>query len=237
MALKHLWLVVESRVLMSLVQKLKKQVKIWRLKQRFGDKIHYTDKLFVDKDVSLNNIVFGRYCNVAHHAELSNANIGDRTSVGRYTKVESANIGRFCSISWNVTIGATSHPLTHISTHAFSYRKLFGLVKQDDNFEKDRVKIGNDVWIGCDVIIMPGVTIGNGAVIGAGTVVTKDIDDYSVVVGNPGRHIKYRFPEESRQLLMQLKWWELPDNMISEYIDLFKDDLNNEALKELLLLK
>lgn len=52
-----------------------------------------------------------------------------------------------------------------------------------------RVVIGSDVFIGADAIILPGVTIGNNVIIGAGTVVTKDIPDNSIAVGNPGRVI------------------------------------------------
>ncbi|PIA15414.1 maltose O-acetyltransferase [Coemansia reversa NRRL 1564] len=53
------------------------------------------------------------------------------------------------------------------------------------------VKIGNNVWVGGGAIIMPGVTIGNGVTIGAGAVVTKDVPDNVVVVGNPARIVKH----------------------------------------------
>jgi maltose O-acetyltransferase len=49
------------------------------------------------------------------------------------------------------------------------------------------ITIGNDVWIGGNVVINPGVTIGNNVVIGLGSVVTKDIPDNVVAVGNPCR--------------------------------------------------
>ena len=52
------------------------------------------------------------------------------------------------------------------------------------------IKIGNNVWLGGSVVILPDVTIGDNSVVGAGTVVTKDIPENTVVVGNPARVIK-----------------------------------------------
>ena len=52
------------------------------------------------------------------------------------------------------------------------------------------VKIGNDVWIGAHATILSGVTIGNGAVIAAGAVVTKDVDENTVVGGVPAKVLK-----------------------------------------------
>ncbi len=52
------------------------------------------------------------------------------------------------------------------------------------------ITIGDDCWIGGNAIVCPGVTIGIGCVIGAGSVVTKDIPDYSLAVGNPAKVIK-----------------------------------------------
>lgn len=116
----------------------------------------------------LNNVKLGDYVYLAHHVEISNSDIGLRTSVGRYTKIQYAYIGKYCSISWDVTIGAIEHPLHSVSSHAFSYRKQFGLCEKDIQIDHKYVEIGNDVWIGCGAIILPGVHIGHGAVIGAG---------------------------------------------------------------------
>ena len=49
------------------------------------------------------------------------------------------------------------------------------------------VIIGKNVWIGENCTILPGVTIGDNAVIGAGSVVTKDIPNDSIAIGNPAR--------------------------------------------------
>lgn len=60
--------------------------------------------------------------------------------------------------------------------------------------------IGNDVWIGHGAIIIAGVHIGDGAIIAAGSVVTKDVQSYSIVGGNPAKFIKKRFTEKEIKL-------------------------------------
>lgn len=52
------------------------------------------------------------------------------------------------------------------------------------------VRIGEDCWIGGGAIILPGVTIGDGVTVGAGSVVTKDVESYVVVAGNPAKVIR-----------------------------------------------
>ena len=64
------------------------------------------------------------------------------------------------------------------------------------------VTIGDRVWIGYRAIILPGVKIGEGAVVGAGAVVTKDIEPFTIVAGNPAR----RIGERNRNLIYQLSY-------------------------------
>lgn len=61
------------------------------------------------------------------------------------------------------------------------------------------VVIGDDVWVGGRVIILRGVKVGRGAIIAAGSIVTKDVQPYAVVGGNPARLIKFRWSLEEIQ--------------------------------------
>lgn len=212
---------------------IKNEIKKMILRYRFGKKIDYQMPLSIHEEVNLQNVKFGKYCQVAHHAEIANSSIGDRTSIGRYTKIQAARLGKFCSISWNVTIGATSHPLDRLSTHAFSYRKQFGIVDNDIEIKKEKVIIGNDVWIGCDVVIMPGVNVGDGAVIGAGSIVTKDVPPYSIIVGNPGKKIRNRFSEEIIESLKEIQWWNFTESELKKAIPLMQESLTMTTIEQL----
>ncbi|WKV08007.1 CatB-related O-acetyltransferase [Thermoanaerobacterium sp. CMT5567-10] len=152
--------------------------------------------------------------------------IGDYSYVYENTLIESGNIGKFCSIASNVSIGPDNHPINLVSTHPFLYDKKWSRKINIDtiNYEYKNDSppiIGNDVWIGRNAIILRNVTIGDGAIIGAGAVVTKDVEAFSIVGGVPARHIKYRFPEEIREKLLQIKWWDWPEEKIRENIELF----------------
>lgn len=94
----------------------------------------------------------------------------------------------------NVTIITGGHTINRIGEY------MINITDQTKNPNEDRdVKICGDNWIGANAIILRGVTIGEGAIIGAGSVVTKDVEPYSIVAGNPARIIKYRFSDEERQ--------------------------------------
>ena len=68
--------------------------------------------------------------------------------------------------------------------------------------------IGSDVWIGSEAIIMPGITIGHGAVIGTRALVTRDVEPYTIVGGNPAKPIRKRFAEPDIAKLLEMTWWD-----------------------------
>ena len=60
-------------------------------------------------------------------------------------------------------------------------------------YERAKVVIGDDSWIGARAVILKGVTIGKSAIVAAGAVVAKDVPDFAIVGGVPARVIKMRF--------------------------------------------
>jgi virginiamycin A acetyltransferase len=132
-------------------------------------------------------------------------------------------IGRFSAIAPGVTIlmPAGNHPTIGVSTYPFT---MFGGRWTDATLEAfqtipalpDTV-IGNDVWLGRDATVMPGVRIGDGAIVAAHSVVTKDVAPYAVVAGNPTRQVSTRFPDEDVALLLELRWWDWPIEVITRH--------------------
>ena len=108
------------------------------------------------------------------------------------------------------------------------------LSKEDKIEELKPITIGNDVFIGMNVTILDGVTIGDGAIIGAGAVVNKDIPPYAIAVGNPIRIVKYRFEENVVKELLELKWWNLPEENL-KLVEQYFWDINTfiQKIKEL----
>ncbi|VYU31021.1 antibiotic acetyltransferase [Clostridium tertium] len=132
-------------------------------------------------------------------------------------------IGRYCSFAKDVYIYNANHPLEFITTHPFAYNPAVNFVK-DEKIERSKLIIGNDVWIGQNAIVLSKCTrIGDGAVIGAGTIVTKDVPDYAIVVGSPGRIVGYRFTEDEIKSIKESKWWDYDINQIKKQMELFID--------------
>ena len=92
---------------------------------------------------------------------------------------------------------------------------------------KDKLKIGNDVWIGYEAVILSGVTIGDGAIIGTRAVVTKDVPSYTIVGGVPAKPIRKRFDEETIQKFKEIRWWDWKEERIKKNIQAIQSgDIN-----------
>lgn len=78
--------------------------------------------------------------------------------------------------------------------------------------------VGSDVWLCSNSTVLSGVSIGHGAIVAAGALVTRDVEPYAVVGGNPAKFLRWRFPEEQRLALLQTAWWEWPDADIEQAV-------------------
>lgn len=126
----------------------------------------------------------GKNVNIEKNATFSSQlEIGNNSGIGINSKLQGKII-----IGDNVMMG----PNCTIYTRNHKHERIDIPMNQQGFDETKPVIIGDDVWIGGGVTILPGVTIGQGSIIGACTVVTKNVPDYSVVCGNPGRVVKNR---------------------------------------------
>jgi chloramphenicol O-acetyltransferase type B len=130
-------------------------------------------------------------------------------------------IGDYCSIAVGVEFSlGGNHRLDWVSTYPF--RVLWGLpgaLTDGHPRPEDDTEVGNDVWIGTQALIMPGVKIGDGAVIGARAIVTHDVRPYAVVGGVPAREIKRRFSDEQIEALLDLRWWDWPEERVRAHVE------------------
>jgi len=134
-------------------------------------------------------------------------------------------IGDFCSIGSGaafIMAGNQGHRNDWASSFPFFYMpEVPHFAGAVDAFQPagDTV-IGNDVWIGSEAIIMSGVKIGDGAVIGTRALVTRDVEPYAIVGGNPARVIRKRFDDDSIAMLLEMKWWDWDDARLGEAMPL-----------------
>jgi len=139
---------------------------------------------------------------------------------------EELEIGSFCSIADNVKfILGGNHSYKSMLTYPLRYF----LKKKSEATTKGKIVVGDDVWIGMSAIILSGIIIGKGAIIAAGAVVTKDVEPFSIVAGNPAKIIKYRFPSNICTILSKIDYTTISkyqlDMIISE-----ENDLNIEYI-------
>ena len=126
--------------------------------------------------------------------EGATVEIGEWSFVGPSAKLwamESIRIGSRVQVSHGVHVfDNNSHSLSAQERHN-GFRKLMESGTRDptENIAHAAISIEDDVWIGFNAAIMKGVTIGQGAIIGANAVITKDVERFSMMVGNPARKV------------------------------------------------
>jgi acetyltransferase-like isoleucine patch superfamily enzyme len=180
---------------------------------------HCGKRIFIGKHVTIKckkKISCGRGVSVGQGSYIDALSkegiiIGDNVSFGRNCQIECTGVLRelgegliikdgvgiasnaFIAVRGKVSIGKNTilGPNVKIFSENHNYSSINIPIRlQGDN--RKGVIIGDDCWIGSNAIILDGVIIGNGSVVAAGAVVTKSIDNCSVVAGVPARLIKIR---------------------------------------------
>jgi virginiamycin A acetyltransferase len=175
-----------------------------------------------------------RLCFLKNIVTNPNISVGDYTYYDDPESIENFNknvlyhfdfigdkliIGKFCQIATGVRfiMNGANHAINGFSTFPFcAFGNDWESVPLAPNIKGDTI-IGNDVWIGYNALLMPGVKIGDGAIIASGSVVTKDVEAYSIVGGNPAKLIRKRFDDKTIKKLIELAWWDWPFDKITIY--------------------
>jgi phosphonate metabolism protein (transferase hexapeptide repeat family) len=171
---------------------------------------------FVHPSADVRDSRLGAYTEVGARTCLLEVELDDYSYVVNDSDIAYTAIGKFCSIAAMTRINPGNHPMNRASQSHFTYRASAyfpGEADEPEFFEWRRahpVTIGHDVWIGHGAIVLPGRSIGTGAVVGAGAVVTRDVEPYAVVVGNPARVARQRFSSDVAERLQRLAWWNWP---------------------------
>ena len=154
-------------------------------------------KRFNDKMISLNqkskfdkcgkNVYVGHNC----HFNCKSISVGNNVSIGQNCVFISAHGGIIIGDNVMFGPGVNIHGGDHIYNVVGKYMNENVKTNSDGS-----VVIKDDVWIGANAIILKKVTLGRGSIIGAGAIVTKDVEPYSIVAGNPAKIIGYRFNKD-----------------------------------------
>ncbi|MEN6414756.1 MAG: acyltransferase [Veillonellales bacterium] len=128
--------------------------------------------------------------------------VGNRTYIGNGTKLisrSSITIGDDVTIAWGCYLyDHNSHSLNWEQRRKDIQQQMIDL-KNTKNFilnkdwsvvKTEAIVICDKAWIGFEAVILKGVTVGEGAIVGARSVVTKDVEPWTVVAGNPARVVK-----------------------------------------------
>lgn len=146
--------------------------------------------------------------------------------------IGNVSVGNFCAIARDVTVQARDHLSTRPSIQMRFYDEY--LDSSLPHTTKGPTNIGSDVWIGTGAIILSGVDVGHGSIIGAGSVVTSDVEPYSITAGVTAERKGWRFSEDVRDQLIDIKWWEWDEGRIRRNREFFETEFNHfKDLKDL----
>jgi acetyltransferase-like isoleucine patch superfamily enzyme len=123
--------------------------------------------------------------------------IGDNVYIGKDSLIEcNATIGNHCLIANRVAfVGRHDHDFRQIGI-PIRFSCWIGDSLPSASIRQEEVVVCDDVWIGYGAILLTGITVGRGAIVATGSVVTKDVEPYAIVAGNPAKKVGERFKSD-----------------------------------------
>ena len=155
------------------------------------------------------NIIVGDY---TYYDDFENPENFERNVLYHFDFIgDQLIIGKFCSIASDVKfiMNGGNHRTDWFTNYPFPVFGLGWEVAMPESWpNKGDTIISNDVWIGYGATIMPGIQVGDGAIIASQSVVTRSVEPYTVVGGNPAQEIRKRFEKSIIQELLKICWWD-----------------------------
>lgn len=141
---------------------------------------------------------------------------------------ERLQVGHYCSIAAEVhfMLGG-NHGYETVSTYPFRV-KYFGEPMEAST--KGPIILADDVWLGHRALVLSGVRIGQGAIVAAGSVVTRDVEPYSIVAGNPARHLKFRFGKAVRDKLLTVDYSQISPARLGSLRSILMDAVDSASV-------
>lgn len=146
------------------------------------------------------DVRLGKGVEIHDFVNLYGCSIGDGTRIGTFVEIQrNATVGQHCKVSTHTFIceGVTIEDECFIGHHVVFVNDRYpaavtddGALQGPDDWQVAETRVCRRASIGSGAVVLCGVTIGEGALVGAGSVVTKDVEPYTVVVGNPARVLR-----------------------------------------------
>ena len=181
-----------------------------------GEHTYYNDFIRDPRDFQKNNVLY-------HHPEVYH----DKIVIGKYCSI-ACGATFVCAGGFHSSRALSSYPFGLACGYWDIPGELCTVEALFDVEKKGATVVGNDVWLGYQSLIMPGVTIGDGAIIGSRSVVTRDVPPYTIVAGVPAKEVRKRFDEDTIAKLLEVKWWDLPDEEVEKLLpDLIEGNVDS----------
>ena len=155
------------------------------------------------------DVVLGAGVRIQAFVNLYGCTIGDESRVGTFVEIQrGVTIGRRCKIQSHtficegVEIGDevfVGHNVNFINDKIPRATNDDGTLQTDADWTLQRTRIARRASIGTGAVILGGVDVGEGAIVGAGSVVTKNVQAFTVVAGNPARLLHKQTPRSNDQ--------------------------------------